>query len=253
MPRVTIKLFGTALQSKHVMWSLYVVCKFVVINEQYATLSWKTMVGEELLGVGSMLKRNTEALPLDGDTARASALDKLGLPSGELSSQTEIYNSTLSESKDPLGDGKSGIRLNIEWPRKGANFLSHEVLYSIMKLMIDVAELPLNEGNPGITWYNTDGDMQLIICPRNQHAVADLTNKIIVFTLVTLAEAFAQEGAGGRWSEFKSEVRWYGKIVGTAVMIKGNPFPSCEAAPSLQVGSTVEVLSAGDPSSVSIA
>lgn len=247
MPRVTIKLFGTALQSKHVMWSLYVVCKFVVINEQYATLSWQTKVGEELLGVGSMLKRTTEVLPLGEDTSDNSAADGPEAQSGE------IYNTTLNGSEDLIGDGKAGIRLNIKWPRSGANFLSHEVLYSIMKLMIDVAELPLDDGNPGVAWYNTDGDMQLIICPRNEHAIADLTNKIVVFTLVTLAEAFAQERAGGRWSEFKSEVRWYGKIVGTAVMIKGNPFPSCEAAPSLQVGSTVEVLSAGDPSSVSIA
>ena len=250
-PRVMIKVSGAHLQAKHVMWSLYIVPKSMVRNKRFETVSWKTMVGEQLLGVGQVLP-SEEAIAMGGSQFNSSAAaaheddtEGSGVPSTNL---------TASAPAEAVRAWRDGIRWNIQWPRVGEEFPSHQVLYSIMKMIIDLAELPTNEGNAGLMYYNDEGGFQLIICPKSIHAIEDLKNYIMVYALAAAAGGFADDPRpGGRWQEFKGEFWWYGTKLGRAYMVKGHPVTSCEADPPVFEGSQMDVSEEGGSSGVSIA
>ena len=253
-PRVMVKVSGASLQAKHVMWSLYTVCKFMVLNRRYATVRWKTMVGEQLLGVGQVLQ-SEEAMAMGGTQVNSSAA--AALEDNIEDSGVQSTDLTASGPVDALKARRDGIRWHLEWPRRGAEFPSHEVLYSIMKLIIDIAELPTKDPNAGVMYYNADADFQLIICPRSEHVMEDVKNYIVVYALGGLAAGFAEDPKpGGRWQEFRGEFWWYGTKLGKAWMIKGHPIDRCEADPPAFEGSQMDVgdvSERGGSSGVSIA
>ena len=199
-PEVGIGVTGSDFQVKSVIWTLYIVNTFMEDKRQFAELNFKTFDGDRLLGVGKYFKGS------GGDN------DVLSLT---------ISNHTNTGLTVVPPNPKPPISFTIEWIESGRTFQAHQIFFAIMKLIIDVAELEVDDPNPGILFYTPRWDFTIAIRATSKASVENLRNYIIVFSLQALAGGMARERIGGRWQELKGLIRWFGKIVGILLIKTG--------------------------------
>ena len=232
MPRVGIQVAGAYYQVKSIMWTLYIVTKFMETERHFAEASFKTRVGQQVLGVGRFFENldtsNSTGInesPLDIDRASADV-------TGDKKSTTHMSQepiTTLSVSKRTTtgltARPKPMVDFRLEWLLDGKSFLAHQVLSAIMKLIIDVGAQDIDFYSPGIAFYTPDGDFHIIVHATSEEASENLRNYVIVFALQTCAGGLIDSRPGGRWQEFQGLIRWYGKIVGKILMRAGHLTP----------------------------
>ena len=224
-PRVGIRIAGSGLQVKNVMWTLFTAVKFMDGQEHFGDMNFKTTVHDQVLGVGRYYSKPDlrDPLTLENATTRVSL------------SSIQHSTGTAIQAK-----AKPRIQFRIVWTENGKEYRPSQILNCIMNLAINIGEHDADAGNPGIILYNSDGDFRILIRATSRASVQNLKNYIICYALQCLAEGLVYERPGGRFQEFQGLIQWYGKFVGQISLKTGRP-----AAVELQLGERGSTNSAG--------
>ena len=229
MPRIQIEAGGASYQVKTIMWTLYTVNKFMLLQNEYAAANFQTKVGDKILGFGRyILKKevlkNAPSLTAmaDSNITESNVLRRREDIGNELIPVTSITISNRTSTTLTIsGKHEKGIKLNLTY-LPGRDFHSHEILQVMQKLVIDIGEADFMNVCPGIAFYSPEGDLTIAVHGTSEAGKDKFKNYMAVFALQALAGGLAEDR---RWQVCGGLIRWDGEIVGKFSVTEGSPLP----------------------------
>ena len=251
MPRVAIRISGRAWKNKHVMWALYLVVKHMENEQQFLEARFRAMLGDQLLGVGSIMKKDfwssdlaAENVTISSDAGLTEQHDKVGAPTVSRNDEDGISHS-LSWGKETIVTSPRHQELAVELTlAKKSTYSAGHVLRAIMRMIIDAGQYDLLDPIEGMLFYDPEEDFYIIIHATSDASSHKLKGYIVVYTLQTVAGEMAENRAGGVWSIFSGRMRWGGEIVGMIHLKAGKPVLKPDVDPDIgtQIGGTVQAV-----------